>query len=442
MNIQNYKLPTDWQIKPIKDVFRFTKKPKGFRFDNNSEIPFIPMELIPFGKTFADDWVTKPTKELGSGTYFENGDLLVAKITPSFENGKQAIAQINAPFGYATTEVIPIQEIEGISDKFYLHFVLLHPEIRKELAQKMDGSTGRQRLRKDILESKQIPFPPLPEQRRIAHVLSAVQTAIEQQARLIALTRELKAALMRQLFTEGLPADRPHRSSRPVRSQKMTDIGLVPEDWEATTLGKLTTPNGLIQTGPFGSQLHKSDYQDEGIPVVNPTHMIGNRINHKDLPKINADKAKELGKHLLKAGDIVFGRRGEIGRHGLVTSDEDGWLCGTGSFLVRVRKSHIDNRFLSYYFSLPQIVVWLNSHAAGVIMPNLNNTVLGLMPVFYPNYESQVKIADAIDRIEEKIELCESKRLLLEELFRTLLHHLMTGQMRTTGLDLTGLQDL
>lgn len=275
------------------------------------------------------------------------------------------------------------------------------------------------------LEVNQIGFD-IPEQCHIARVLTTVQNAIEQQARLIDLTSELKSTLMNKLFTEGLRGEK----------QKETEIGLVPESWEGITLGELANPNGLIQTGPFGSQLHKSDYQDTGIPVVNPTHMLGNKINHENLPKISAETANKLGKHILKTGDIVFGRRGEIGRHGLVTKDEDGWFCGTGSFLVRVNKDHIDNRFLSYYFSLPQIVTWLNSHAAGVIMPNLNNTVLGIMSVFHPKYEDQVEIANALDRLEDKTELHKKKRQLLEELFRALLHQLMTGQIRVKDLEI------
>ncbi len=115
-----------------------------------------------------------------------------------------------------------------------------------------------------------MPKPGFAEQRRIARILSTVQTAIAQQERLLALTGELKATLLRKLFTEGLRGE----------PQKMTEIGLVPESWKMTTLGEIASkPEGIIQTGPFGSQLHKHDYQAEGIPVVNPTHFLGNKIH-------------------------------------------------------------------------------------------------------------------------------------------------------------------
>ena len=101
------------------------------------------------------------------------------KMTPSFENGKQAIAQLPGESGYATTEVIPLKSVPGISEIHYLYYFLLHPEVRTDLAGKMDGSTGRQRLSKEALGSTQIPLPPLTEQEAIASFLGLVQRACE-----------------------------------------------------------------------------------------------------------------------------------------------------------------------------------------------------------------------------------------------------------------------
>jgi type I restriction enzyme S subunit len=261
-------------------------------------------------------------------------------------------------------------------------------------------------------------------------VLELVQRALEQQERLIALTTELKKALLHQLFTQGLCGEPP----------KQTEIGPVPESWEATTLGELACkPQGVLQTGPFGSQLHKHDYLAEGIGVVNPTHLWGNRINHEDVPRVSPGTAARLERHRLEAGDILFARRGEIGRHGMVTDGEEGWLCGTGCFLARVRQKHIDNRFLSYLFSTPGAIGWLNSHAAGAIMPNLNNTVLRSMRVFFPNLTVQAEIADCLDATEQKMSIHQRKHAALSALFRTLLHQLMTAQIRVNGLELSSL---
>ena len=167
MNLGSADLPSDWQIKPIREAYSFTKKPRGLSIQRDSRVRFLPMDAIPIGRVYVSTFENRLGSALTSGTYIENGDLLVAKITPSFENGKQAIVDWNEPFGFATTEVIPIQEIKGVSDKFFLFHLLLHPAIRSDLAGKMDGTTGRQRLSKEVFGSRLIPLPPLPEQQKI-----------------------------------------------------------------------------------------------------------------------------------------------------------------------------------------------------------------------------------------------------------------------------------
>jgi len=428
MNIQSYKLPTNWQIKPIEEVYRFTKKPKGLHIEDYSEIPFIPMELLPLGKIMATDWVMRETKNLGSGTYFENGDLLVAKITPSFENGKQAIARINVPFGYATTEVIPIQEIAGMSDKFYLHFILLHPEIRRELADKMDGSTGRQRLRKEILASKKIPFPPLPEQRRIVRILSTVQTAIEQQSRLIALTRELKSALMHKLFTEGLRGEK----------QKQTEIGLMPESWEVVNIKEAVE---YIDYG-YSAPIPKTK-PENGLKIVSTADI--NRAGELLYWKIRRTVAPEITvKRLtLQDGDVLFNWRNSaelIGKTTIYEKQPETHIFA--SFVLRIRcdemKTH--NYFLKHllnYYREKEVFVKLSRRA--VNQSNYNRNEIFELKIPFPKFEEQYKIAKTIGAIESKIHLHESKKNLLEELFRTLLHQLMTGQIRVNEIDLPGL---
>ena len=168
-------IPESWETKRLAEVVRFTKKPRDLRYSDYSEVPFVPMELIPIAKLFSEEFRLKTNDQLKSGTYFETGDILLPKITPSFENGKQCIMrEMPTQFGIATTEIIPIREMEGITDIAYLFYYLLLPNVRTSLAGKMDGSTGRQRLRKEALVNLEIPLPSLPEQRAIANVFQAI----------------------------------------------------------------------------------------------------------------------------------------------------------------------------------------------------------------------------------------------------------------------------
>ena len=160
------------------------------------------MELIPIAKHFSEDFILKTNDELKSGTYFELGDILLAKITPSFENGKQCIFKdLPTPFGIATTEVIPIREVEGVSDISYLFYYLLLPIVRTSLAGKMQGTTGRQRLNKEALVNLEIPLPPLSEQRAIANIFRAIDDKIAALEREVELIDELFHAMLEELMT-------------------------------------------------------------------------------------------------------------------------------------------------------------------------------------------------------------------------------------------------
>ena len=173
-------LPLNWQIVKFGDVATFTKKPKNLRYSEYNEVPFVPMDLIPIATLFSKEFILKPSDTLSSGTYFEPGDILLAKITPSFENGKQCIIQeLPIPFGIATTEVIPIREVEGVSDKFYLFYYLLLLDVRASLTGKMKGTTGRLRLGAEVVGTLEIPLPPLAEQQRIVAKLETLFTQLD-----------------------------------------------------------------------------------------------------------------------------------------------------------------------------------------------------------------------------------------------------------------------
>ncbi|MBX5449637.1 MAG: hypothetical protein IRZ24_06175, partial [Thermogemmatispora sp.] len=110
-----------WKRVPLAEIAEFTSKPRELRLTDYKAIPFVPMELIPSDKIAIDGFLIKDPSAISSGTFFRRGDILLPKITPSFENGKQAIAEdVPLPFGLATTEVIPLREKANISDKLFL----------------------------------------------------------------------------------------------------------------------------------------------------------------------------------------------------------------------------------------------------------------------------------------------------------------------------------
>ena len=176
-------------------------------------------------------------------------------------------------------------------------------------------------------------------------------------------------------------------------------------NWRRTALGELETETGgVIQTGPFGSQLHMSDYSDEGTPVVMPTNIRDMRIDPTDIARVGDEHVDRLVRHQLRPGDILYSRRGDVEKCALVTEHETGWLCGTGCLLVRVQGEHIDTRFLAYQLSTPAKRGWIRQHAVGLTMLNLNTGILREIPIELPDFEEQRRIAEVLGALDDKIE--------------------------------------
>lgn len=182
-----------------------------------------------------------------------------------------------------------------------------------------------------------------------------------------------------------------------------TLIGMVPNEWLTSTLGELcASGGGDIQTGPFGSQLHASDYVRSGIPSVMPQNIGDNVLLEEGIARITEQDAQRLSRYLLSTGDIVYSRRGDVERRAWVRAEQDGWLCGTGCLRVRLGAS-ADSRFMSYYLGHPVVRGWIVQHAVGATMPNLNTGILGAVPVTIPPRSRQLAIAEVLGALDDKI---------------------------------------
>jgi len=191
------EIPESWDILTINKGYVFTKKPNNLNYKDFKEIAFVPMELIPIMSIASNKYILKEINDISSGTYFEEGDILIAKITPCFENGKQCVINdIPNGFGVATTEVIPIKEIKGISNKYYLYYYLLKPDIRSYITAKMEGATGRQRVPVNLIKNLLIPFPALPVQENISSILLSIDNKLG--------IYELKKTTLKVLFNSML----------------------------------------------------------------------------------------------------------------------------------------------------------------------------------------------------------------------------------------------
>ena len=425
MKIEKFKFPADWKLDPVTDAFDFTSKPRGLDLSKNGdEIPFFSMDQIPLGRIHVSEFTPKPLAKLGSGTYVENGDLMVAKITPSFENGKQAIVDIQNDFAYATTEVIPLRGREGESDTLFLFFYLLHPEVRSDLAGKMEGSTGRQRLSKTVLGNRMIPLPPLPEQKKIAHILSTVQRAIEAQERIIQTTTELKKTLMHKLFTEGLRNE----------PQKQTEIGPVPESWEVVPL----TECAVVQTGIAKGRKVKPDEAIE-LPYLRVANVQDGYLDLSEMKTITIRKSEQQ-RFSLQDGDVVLTEGGDfdkLGRGFIWHGQIDHCVHQNHVFVVRPDTRRISSEFFAYQSQSPYGKSYFLSVAHKTTnLACINTTKLKAFPVLLPSKDQQKDIVEACHSIDGKIQVARLKQGTLQDLFRTLLHELMTAKLSAHSLHL------
>lgn len=265
-------------------------------------------------------------------------------------------------------------------------------------------------------------FPPLSEQRKIAQLLSAVQRAIERQERLIALTAELKKALMHKLFTEGTRGE----------PLKQTEIGPVPKSWETVRLDQIAT----IERGKFAHRPRNApEFYGGSIPFV----QTGDVSQCDGRVRRYTQTLNERGlaiSRMFPRGTILITIAANIGYTGILEFDS---AC-TDS-LVAITPTQGDSaEFLNHYLQTQQPI--MDRMAPQGTQKNINIQFLKPWPIPRPSSEEQRVVADALDKVDSKRRLHEQMRDSMRLLFRTLLHQLMTAQVRVHDLDLSALDRL
>ena len=183
-------------------------------------------------------------------------------------------------------------------------------------------------------------------------------------------------------------------------------------EWKEVRLGDIAD----VQTGPFGSQLHKSDYIAEGIPCIMPTN-IGPHLNLvvDGIAHVSEADANRLSRHLTEFGDIIYARRGDIEKCAYVTTNEEKWLCGTGCLKIRC-KNEVNSRFIAYLLSTAECKKWITGNAVGTTMLNLSKGILSNLPLIIPSLADQRRIASILSSLDRKIELNNKINADLEEM--------------------------
>lgn len=301
----------------------------------------------------------------------------------------------------------------------FVSYAFLRPYHKEWMLQQCGNKATMASLNQDIIRRIALPFPRLEQQREIISILSGYDDLIENNRKRIALLEEAGRLLYREWFVHLRFPGHEHA--------KFVD-GL-PERWERRALELVSTDGNGIQTGPFGSQLHQSDYSDTGVPVVMPKDLLSFRIDPRSIARVPDSIAEKLSRHRMVEGDTVYGRRGDIGRRGFVGVAQEGWLCGTGCLRIRADRKKINPRFLFDTLGSPDTAGTIANRAKGATMLNLNATLLKSVPVLIPPRPLQDLYAEQVQPMVELVESLSEQNTKLMSARNLLLPRLMSGEI-------------
>lgn len=182
--------------------------------------------------------------------------------------------------------------------------------------------------------------------------------------------------------------------------------------WEKVKLGEIST---CIQPGPFGSQLHNSDYADEGTPIIMPKDMVDGHIQHNGLIRVPEEHVARLQRHQVYAGNLMVARKGDVRKCVYITEKENGWLTGSDCLKVSLNESVCFPKYIYYQLRSPYIGRWLEQISIGSTMPSINTGLLSNIEVNLPPFETQHRIADILSAYDDLIENNRKQIKLLEE---------------------------
>ena len=321
-------------------------------------------------------WCNAPTK------IAHCGDLLLSVRAPI---GALNIADCTCCIGRGLAALTAKQKV---CDPSWLYFALKSKI--SELQAQGTGSTFKA-INKAALQNLLLPSCSLSEQQHIASVLRKVCCLITVRQQQLSKLDQLAKSRFIEMF--GDPVANPRK-------------------WDIKKISDFAT----VKIGPFGSALHADDYITQGHPVINPSHIVDGTVVPDNLLTISESKYCELSAYHLRQGDVVIGRRGEIGRAAVIT--DSGLLCGTGSMFVRISDSCRPD-FLQKIISYPTFKAVLEDKAVGVTMKNLNAGMLESSYIPLPPLELQNEFAAFVEQLDKSKVICNKMHKMVEfSLFR------------------------
>lgn len=417
-----YPVPAHWMESWIGSVVLKTKqsdprkRPAAvFQYVDVSSVSNASFRITAATPTLGSEAPSRARKPI------EKDDVLFATVRPTLKRIALVPPQLDGAI--ASTGYCVLRCDKSKVDPGYLYSFLITDHFNARVAG-LERGASYPAVRDSDVTASWLPLPPLPEQKKIAHILSTVQRAIEAQERIIATTTELKKALMHKLFTLGLRYE----------PQKQTEIGPIPESWEVVPLSSCA----VVQTG-----IAKGRKVDPKNAVVLPYLRVANvQDGYLDLTEMKTITIRkdEEARYTLREGDVVLTEGGDfdkLGRGFIWHGQVDRCVHQNHVFSVRPDTKRISSEFFAYQSQSPYGKAYFLSVAHKTTnLACINTTKLKAFPVLLPSKEQQKDIVAACQSMDGKIASARAKRSALQDLFRALLNELMTAKTRVHELNL------
>lgn len=420
------EVPEHWPSKRLRFVADLNpSKTEISSVDRSTEVSFLPMEAIGDDGSL-DLGSVKPLGEVENGyTYFADGDVTLAKITPCFENGKGALMKgLAHGIGFGTTELVVARPRANVATGAYLHYLFLSPAFRDQGEARMYGAGGQKRVPDSFVRDFCIAWPPPDEQLAITSFLgretSKIDALISEQQRLVELLTEKRQAVISHAVTKGL------NPKAPMKTSGVEWLGDVPVHWEVKRLKQISpeiTVGIVVEPSKY--------YVPDGVPALRSLNVQPGVVSLDNLVFISADANELHSKSKLRAGDLVAVRSGQPGTTAIVPASLDGCNCID---LIIIRRPHLGTeQFLCWYLASDAAVSQFSSGSGGAIQQHFN--VGAATNMFVPDppvHEQQAIVAfinAAIAKTDALITEAQKATFLLTERRAALISSAVAGQI-------------